>query len=245
MFRLKIAGLSIDIINENPMLMETMGKYVRDRHSAEGENDADIVINVPDGLIEREMAIEGKVGIDYGREFSEYLAIYRALSEAMLSFDGFLMHASVLEKDGVAYAFTAPSGTGKSTHARIWRENIENVHMVNDDKPIIRLIDGIPHACGTPWCGKHMLGENVVVPLGGICFLEQAAENSISRREPSDEMHAILSQIYRPTDRDLLIKTLELADRVFGGVPIWRMKCNMKPEAAFMSYKTMCVAKRQ
>lgn len=239
MFRLKIAELSIDIVNENPMLMEGMGKYVRNSSDKEDEKDVDIVINVPDALIEKEMAIEGNVGINYGRVFSEYLAIYRALSEALLSFDGFLMHASVLEKDGVAYAFTAPSGTGKSTHARIWRENIENVHMVNDDKPIIRLINGVPHACGTPWCGKHMLGENVVVPLGGICFLEQSVENSIAKREPSEEMHAILSQIYRPNDRDLLIKTLELADKVFGSVPIWRMKCNMDPEAAFMSYNAM------
>lgn len=234
-FRLLIAGLYVDIIRENPILARDISKYVR----SDSDRPADIVIDIDDEYIKKEIKDERRLGIEFDAHHSEYLAIYRCLCERMIDFDGFLMHASVLEKDGVAYAFTAPSGTGKSTHARLWRENINGVRMVNDDKPIIRIIDGIPHACGTPWCGKHGLSENITIPLRGICFLEQASENKIVRRMPADEMHKFLSQIYRPIDKELLIKTLDLADMVLRDVPIWRMGCNMEPAAAEMSYSTM------
>lgn len=233
--KLLIAGLYVDIIRENPILVRDISKYV----ISDSDRPADIVIDIDDDYIKKEIEDERRLGIEFDDLHSEYLAIYRCLCERMIDFDGFLMHASVLEKDGVAYAFTAPSGTGKSTHARLWRENIDGVRMVNDDKPIIRIINGIPHACGTPWCGKHGLSENITIPLRGICFLEQASENKIIRRTPADEMHKFLSQIYRPIDKELLIKTLDLADKVLCNVPIWRMGCNMESAAAEMSYKTM------
>ena len=78
--------------------------------------------------------------------------------------------------DGEAYIFTAVSGTGKSTHAMLWREVFgERVRMINDDKPLIRITpEGKAVVYGTPWDGKHHLSKNSAFPLKAICWLTRA-----------------------------------------------------------------------
>ncbi len=235
MIELKIAGLKVRILNDNPLLNKRCEKYI----CCDRLSPPDITIKVDRFDMEKEKISESDSKLLLDEIQTEYLSIYRKLCEKILDFDGFLMHASVVEKDGEAFAFTAPSGTGKSTHARLWRENLSNVHSINDDKPIIKVIDGVVYACGTPWCGKHNLSENVIVPLRGICFLEQADVNTIMHSDPKSEIHNMLFQVYRPNNEKMLIKTLDLVDKVIGNVPIYRMKCNMEPEAAYMSYNMM------
>lgn len=233
MFDLSIAGLRIQILRENPYLAEQIGNY---RTSPDCSRPVDMVIDFGDDYLRSERAKEAEKGLRIPPEYSEFLAIYRLLCTKILDFDGFLMHASVVEKDGAAYAFTAPSGTGKSTHARLWRENIEGVHSINDDKPILRIIDKTVYACGTPWCGKHQLSENRIVPLKGICILRRAAENSIHPVLPAKELPAILAQIYRPKDAETLEKTIDLLNTLLATVPLWKLSCNMEPEAALICY---------
>ena len=235
MIELKIAGLKVRILNDNPLLNDKCEKYICDDRLS----PPDITIKVDEFDIEKEKSSESEDKLLLDEVQTEYLSIYRKLCEKILDFNGFLMHASVVEKDGEAFAFTAPSGTGKSTHARLWRENLSNVHSVNDDKPIMRVINRTICACGTPWCGKHNLSENIIIPLRGICFLEQASVNTIVRSDPQKEIHNLLFQIYRPKNQELLIKTLDLVDNVIKNIPIYRMKCNMEPEAAYMSYDMM------
>ncbi len=234
MYKLSIAGIRIHFLRENPILGRQIEKY-----RIEDDAEADLVIDFGDDYLISEREKEARMGLDFSPEYSEYLAIYRLLCTRILDFDGFLMHASVVEKDGQAYAFTAPSGTGKSTHTRLWRENLSGVTPVNDDKPIIRVKNGIVYACGTPWCGKHNLSENRVVPLAGICLLERGSENVIRPVSPASELTAILTQIYRPTEEALLSKTVELLNTVLENVPLWRLSCNMEPEAALVSYGAM------
>lgn len=236
MFDLSIAGLRIQILRENPLLAAQIDKY---RSLPDETRSVDLVIDFDEDYLDAERKKEAANGLNFHPVYSEYLAIYRLLCSKILDFDGFLMHASVVEKDGFAYAFTAPSGTGKSTHARIWRENLNGVTPVNDDKPILRILDGKVHACGTPWCGKHNLSENRVVPLRGICILGRGEQNIIRPVNPADELPAILTQIYRPKDAGLLSKTVDLLNIVLEKVPIWRLACNMEPEAAFVCYNIM------
>ena len=94
--------------------------------------------------------------------YLESLALFRKLCNYCLeNANGIIFHSSAIAVDGQAYLFTAPSGTGKSTHARLWRELLgDKVIMVNDDKPIVRLIDGEFYVYGTPWNGKHRLSTN-------------------------------------------------------------------------------------
>ena len=113
----------------------------------------------------------------------EFTALCRRISEKMPEYGAFLFHGSALAIDGAAYIFTAKSGTGKSTHARLWRELLcERVVMVNDDKPFLRVYnDGTVMAYGSPWNGKHHLSSNIAVPVRAICILEQSPENHIRK----------------------------------------------------------------
>ena len=235
MFDLSIAGLNIRIMQDNPILAPNTDKYL----CKNTDNHIDITVNLTDELLRKEHDLEKNMGMKLDTDNSEYLAIYRCIAEKIVDFNGFLMHASVVEKDGKAYAFSAPSGTGKSTHARLWRENIDGVHMINDDKPIIRLFDGIPYACGTPWCGKHNLSENRLVPLQAICFLEQSPENAIESRRPEQEISKLIAQVYRPSDARLMLKTLDLIDMALAHLSVYRMRCNMEPDAPILSYSRM------
>ena len=117
--------------------------------------------------------------------YLETLAVYRKIAEKMPDYDTFLFHGSAIAVDGTAYLFTAKSGTGKSTHTRLWRELLgDRAVMVNDDKPLIRVnADGTAVAYGTPWDGKHRLSSNIAVPLRVICILN-GLRTTASGRSP-------------------------------------------------------------
>ena len=171
----------------------------------------------------------------------EYIATGASFYYQLLHFDGLLLHASAVVVDGRAYLFSAPCGTGKSTHTALWRKTFgeDRVIMLNDDKPALRLEDGTWYAYGTPWSGKTDLNTNLRVPLAGICFLAQSPENRIQPFGGSKAVFAFLEQTARPRDGQSRMKLMDLAAKLFDMVPVWRLECNMEPEAARLSYETM------
>ncbi|MBO4422333.1 MAG: hypothetical protein J5879_02760 [Clostridia bacterium] len=170
----------------------------------------------------------------------EALAVYRKISEYLPAHGSFLFHGSAAAIDGKAYVFTAKSGVGKSTHAKLLRQTYKDrVVMINDDKPIITYRDGVAYASGTPWNGKHRLSTNITVPIKAICFLSRGEQNHIERISPSDAFVGLLSQTYRPFSKDALKYTLQLLSGVSESVDFYRLACNMDPEAAEVSYNGM------
>ncbi|MDD6082904.1 MAG: hypothetical protein PUB89_08720 [Oscillospiraceae bacterium] len=162
----------------------------------------------------------------------------------MLSYDTILFHGSVIAVDGFGYLFTAKSGTGKSTHTRLWRENFgDRAVMVNDDKPLLRITKEGVTAYGTPWDGKHRLSTNTSVPLKGICILERAAKNHIIRLDIKEQLRSaypmIVQQTHKSSNPANALKTMELIDRLMEAVPIYRLSCNMEPTAAKVAYEGM------
>lgn len=97
------------------------------------------------------------------------------------TFDTLLVHASVVEQMGAAYLFLGKSGTGKSTHARLWLEHIEGSRLLNDDNPVVRLRKGEAWVYGSPWSGKTPCYQNERASLKAIVRLEQAPVNQITR----------------------------------------------------------------
>ena len=189
---------------------------------------------------EKERTLSGLPPVRYEDSYLETLAVYRQIAERMPAYDTVLFHGSCIAVDGAAYLFTAKSGTGKSTHTRLWREMLgEKAVMVNDDKPLIRLTKDGAVICGTPWDGKHHLSSRTEVPLKAICLLERAAENSIRPAGFYECYPMLLQQVYRPMDGASMKKTLELIDRLAASVSLWRLGCNMDPEAAQISYNAM------
>ena len=171
--------------------------------------------------------------------FLEVLAVYRKLAEWLPERETFLMHGSCVAVDGVGYLFTARSGTGKSTHTGLWRQLLgERAVMVNDDKPLLKVAqDGSVTAYGTPWCGKHRIGNRIAVPLKAICVLERSEENRIQEITRGEAYPMLLQQAYRPDSREALEKTVGLIERM--NVAYYRLGCNMDIGAAELAYHTM------
>ena len=170
-----------------------------------------------------------------------YLATGIDFHNKLLSFDGLRIHSSSVVIDGRAYLFSATSGTGKSTHTGIWRRVFgdERVRVLNDDKTVIRLEDGIWYAYGSPWSGKYGINTNIKAPVGGIAMIERGERNEIEIFSGRDAVVALLKQSTVTDDAILRLKLLELLDKLMAQVPVWKLKCNMDPEAAIVAYEAM------
>ena len=186
--------------------------------------------------LDEEARLEGFRRRQFTDPFLERAAIQRAFADRLLTFDTLLLHGSCVAVDGCAYLFTARSGTGKSTHTRLWREVFgSRAQMVNDDKPFLQLREDGIFACGSPWSGKHGLDSNVILPLKGICILERGGENRIRPMEAEEALPMLLHQSYLPPDTRARALVESLAQRV----PLWHMACTKEPEAAHVAFAAM------
>ncbi len=170
----------------------------------------------------------------------EYMLTGSDFYTSLIKYDGILLHSSCIVVDGVAYAFSADSGTGKSTHTQLWLKRFgDRAFMLNDDKPAIRIVDGIVYACGTPWSGKYDYSTPVNAPLGGICFLERSEDNWIKPAETSKALYNVFSQTIRRLGEEGMNKLLDNLTVIFEKVPIYQFGCNISDEAVDCSYNAM------
>ena len=186
----------------------------------------------------REAVKEGIPPVEYPHSYLETLAVYRKIAAGMLAYDTFLMHGAVVAVGERAWLFTAPSGTGKTTHIRLWLEHIDGSYVVNGDKPLLHIGDEVT-VYGTPWAGKEGMQKNTGVKLCGIVFLERSAGNSIERVPFSEVYPIMVQQSYRPDNKPALEQTLHLILELGRRIPLYRLKCNMLPEAALTAYEML------
>lgn len=174
-------------------------------------------------------------------ESCEYLSTGGSFYRQLLTFGGMMLHSSAVMMDGYAYLFSAPCGTGKSTHTTMWRETFgyDRALMLNDDKPALRLENGRWYAYGTPWSGKTAQNINTRVPLGGICVLTRGETNEITPFGGTQAVLALLEQTSRPAGLDGRGRLLELISCLLETVPVWKLKCTPTHEAALVSHKAM------
>jgi len=207
----------------------------------------DITVSVTQEHIGKERAFsvaeaerEGLPAADYSDSYLETLAVYRQIADRMTAFDTILFHGSAVAVDGVAYLFTAKSGTGKSTHTALWREAFgERAIMVNDDKPLLRVSEEGVTVFGTPWNGKHRLGTNAAFPLRAICILTRDETNHIEPVYKKEVFPALAQQLYRPRNPVGLMQAMCLFDAMLDRVGLYRLGCNMEKEAAEIAYDGM------
>ena len=225
MITVKIAGLPIGIIHKHERIKIITKNYLTD------EEPLFVVSATPEHIeVEKKRVNDPQ----YGEDYYESLIIYRNIAEKLPEYDAFLFHGAAISYRGKAYIITANSGVGKTTHIRLWHSSFgDEVGIINGDKPIFRIIDGVAYAFGTPWQGKENYGRNVSAPIGGIAFLSRAAENKAYPISASEAVMFFMSQIYLPLEgREALSKTLMLADKLFSSVKLVKLECNMDPEAA-------------
>lgn len=183
---------------------------------------------------------EGLGALVYPEPYLETLALYRKVVDLLLEKAIILFHGSVIAVEEEAYLFTAPSGTGKSTHVRLWREYFGNqAVMVNDDKPLIRLDGDKAMVYGTPWMGKHNLGNNIAYPLKAICHLQRGQTNRIAKIDFSSLYPVLLQQIQRPIEIGQMSKLLTCIDTLGQKVDFYQLFCTISTEAVQLAYKAM------
>ena len=151
------------------------------------------------------------------------------------------IHSSCIVKDGGAVLFLGESGTGKSTHTRLWREHIEGAYLLNDDSPIIRLVDGVPTVFGSPWSGKTPCYRNLSYPIRGFIRLSQAPYNKIHRLSVLNAIGALLPSCppafaYDEKLQDYICDTLS---DMISSVPVFHLECLPDAAAAELSYSTI------
>lgn len=219
MFHMQLAGYSFTVDNRFSYLERLCRDYITD---TPGE-----IISVDDEAIARERT----GGEQWSPGYLESLAVYRKICERLLSQDIVLFHCSALEFQHSAYLFTAPSGTGKSTHTSLWRARFgHQVRMINDDKPLLHISADEITVYGTPFAGKEGLQENTFAPVKGIVILHQAKENSIRRLSSKEAYPLLLNQTYRTRDPAGLLKTLALVQRL-AELPVYSLGCTISQEA--------------
>ncbi len=236
----KIGGKCIEILSAFDEIHSLCKDYL-----TEASADFTVKTEVSDIAFERKKSAdddrkEGRKVREFSDSYLETLAVYRKIADRLAESDTILFHGSCIAVDGYGYLFTAKSGTGKSTHTRLWREMLgERAVMVNDDKPLIRISESVAEVFGTPWDGKHRLSTNISVPLKGICILERSAENSIVRISKQEAFPMLLQQTHRIQSADGMMKIMALLDRLGRVVPLYRLKCNMELKAAEMAFSEM------
>lgn len=169
----------------------------------------------------------------------EYNVTVGKFVRSILDKGAFCYHASALSVDGEGILFSADSGTGKSTHARLWREFMSGEHEIvslNDDKPIIRLIDGKPWIYGSPWSGKHSIHRNDRAPVKALVFLERGEENRIEELQPEEVFSRMFPQVLGGKNRESIAQLLELLDQFVRNISVYRLQCNISEEAVRLVY---------
>lgn len=151
-----------------------------------------------------------------------------------------LIHASVPMVNGLAYCFLGKSGTGKSTHSRLWLKHIEGTDLLNDDNPAVRITEsGEVRVYGTPWSGKTPCYRNLNYPAGGFLRLEQYPENIINKEAPLQAFASLLASCSSMIwDLPSYHAICAIVEKIVQRVPLCHLKCLPDEAAARLSYTT-------
>lgn len=223
-----IAGLTVE--------MDTFGRTEKQAESyrTEKTEKIDVVVQSNPETIKAkypQMSDDDCEYVSTGANFYRHL---------LASYNGFMLHSSAVVVDKKAYLFTARSGTGKSTHTKLWLKLLgERAYILNDDKPAVRLEDGKWYAYGTPWSGKHDINKNERVPIAGIAIVNRAEKDCITKSGGIDVVMEILRQVNKPNDSQLRAKVMELVSELLQDIPVWKLKCTMNVSAAIVAYEEM------
>lgn len=225
-FKIKIGNLIAHIQSQHDYVMRICRPYLSDE-------DANIQICIDQDSVDAERERAGKLLGNDGMEsdqiadwFLEVYVLLHRLLAFLPAYNMLFIHGSAIRFNGKAYIFVAPSGTGKSTHSRLWKERFgEEVTIINDDKPFLAFRDHKVYLCGTPWRGKHNIGENIEAELAGICILSQGSTNCIRLVSGEDAVQDIIQQSnLNRYERNCLL-ALDLIDELLRTVPVYRLSC--------------------
>jgi len=179
-------------------------------------------------------------GVDYG-DFSAFHMAGVSFRYAIINHQGIVIHASSIEINGKGIAFTAPAGTGKSTHVRLWETHFgDRINVLNDDTPVLKLKESGTYLFGTPWSGSSDKFMNKSVPLSAIVIIERAEKNSIRHMTEKEAAVRLMPRFFFPyLDKALMDKALKIFEKIISQTPVYLLKCTPEKEAMELVYKTL------
>lgn len=158
-----------------------------------------------------------------------------AFAQSILMHSAVSVHASVVVSGGEAVLFMGRSGTGKSTHSRLWLEHVPDTRLLNDDNPIIRIVDGKAVVYGSPWSGKTPCYLDESAPVAAMVRLAQAPENRFTRKSDVEAFSILLPgcSVLR-SDRRLFGAMCETLIELSEMVCVGEMRCLPDRDAALV-----------
>lgn len=230
-FYMKLAGLTVEADCRFALARELCRDYIVDT-----PENVDITASVAPELARKNMNTQDGAVTE---EEAEAYALYRVIAEKLPSFGAFVFHGAAVSYGGRGYIFTAPSGTGKTTHICLWKKFLQGTDIINGDKPIIKTENGKTYVYSAPWAGKEGWQKNVTFPLGGICVVNRGTENVCERQNPQSILPELMHQLYLPKNAQSVGKTLELVDALMKNVPVYRHKCDISEDAVKASFRAL------
>jgi len=228
-FKVEFAKLNIEVSCN----YEYSKKYCRDYLT---DADADFSVSVSEEDIDEEIRTSPynpKPG------YAESICVYREIAKRLPYYNRMVFHGAVVSYNGKGYIFTAPSGTGKTTHITLWKKYIDGVDIVNGDKPILRIENGTAEAFATCYAGKEGFENHGSAVIKGICLIRRGTENKIERVSPGTILSEIMNQLYMPYEAEAVLKTLELLDVLLKAVPVYVLECDISEEAVKTSFEAL------
>lgn len=205
------------------------------------------------GVIDAQLHIVGTTAWVKIDERCDFFNASSAFNNAMilsyitytLPFNTLLLHASAILKDGCVYLFIGKSGTGKSTHSRMWQESFADAELLNDDHPVVRRHeDGEVRAYGSPWSGKTPCYRNLSAPLRAIVRIKRAEYNSLTRQKPIRGYASVMTSCSGAQwSRELSAAKVKSLESIITKVDCYEMECLPNNEAARCCYESLCAEK--
>ncbi len=230
--RIELAEISVNIKVRHREIA-----YLCDGYLAEYNKPADISVCVSETEIDQELSISGN---RHSRGYCETVCVYREIAEKLPFFDRFVFHGAAVSCGGRGVIFAAPSGVGKSTHVKLWKECFgDEIKVINGDKPIVGASDGKIFVYGSPWSGKEGWNCNASAELQSICVVRRGEKNRIFEIDPREYFDEIVRQIYIPKNGEALAKTFDILDEISQKVKFYLLECDVSKEAAHLSFNTL------
>ncbi len=154
-----------------------------------------------------------------------------------LDYNRMIVHGAAIEHKGNAFLFIAPSGTGKTTHVKLWKDYLKDeVKVINGDKPMLEFgKEIIVH--GTPWNGKEGYGENISAPLKAIVVIKQDSVNSFRKLNTNESISNMMYNCFYSIDKECGPKVSGYLTEIINRIPIYELSCNISKEAFDTCYK--------
>ena len=199
-------------------------------------------INLNEYVVDTEAIPESTLRKDNVTEKDYTIGYYRDICRRLIYKDVLPFHGAAVKLQGKdeAYVFAGPSGAGKSTQARLWKKNLGMQALIlNDDRPFIRFEKNQIIVCGSPWKGKHHIGENGEATLKAVCFVKKCEKNQIRRVLPDQAFPLLLRQCF--PIREYAEKVIVFVERMSRTIPIWELSCTLSSEAFDVAYRAMVI----